>query len=82
MSIGHIGARLIQLTALTSLFLKAQKPSVHLPIRPQLNNQTGASAPNRITTMTEYQESQARWQVAKALAEAYENGFRFSHRPL
>lgn len=31
--------------------------------------------------MTTAQESQARWQVAAALAEAYEQGRRYSHRP-
>ena len=32
--------------------------------------------------MTEQQEYAARLQAAQALAEAYEQGRRFSHRPL
>jgi hypothetical protein len=32
--------------------------------------------------MTEFQEYAARQQVAAALAEAYEQGRRYSHRPL
>jgi hypothetical protein len=32
--------------------------------------------------MTAHQEHAARLQVAKALAEAYEQGRRYSHRPL
>jgi hypothetical protein len=32
--------------------------------------------------MTEHQEQTARLQMAQALAEAYEQGRRYSHRPL
>jgi hypothetical protein len=33
-------------------------------------------------TMTEHQKQAARLQVAQALAEAYEQGRRYSRRPL